>query len=150
LTAGGGGTIVVVSRVRDRLLSWPVLAAGILVLLVLGLAGPRVARTVGLTEPTADDRFEKVCRDHGGTPRLASGSGDYVSDSRSCEVRYGTHTYEMYAVTPDGFDEREAASAKAACTRQAQQARRDAERGAEPSARRFTWHPDSAICQQEP
>jgi hypothetical protein len=57
----------------------------------------------------------------------------------------------MYAVTAEGFDEREARSAKQACASQARQARLDAERGgAEAAAPRFIWHADSAICEQRP
>jgi hypothetical protein len=151
LTAGGGGTILDVRGVVDRLLSWPVLGALVVLVAVGGLAGPSVVRSLGLTKSEADKRFEQVCREHGGTPELASGSGDYVKDSRSCQVRYGAHTYEMYAVTAEGFDEREARSAKQACESQARQARLDAERGgAEAAAPRFIWHADSAICEQRP
>jgi hypothetical protein len=142
-----GETTSVLRRLRARLLSWQGLALLLAVLLLAEIGVPRVARTLGITR-SADDRFAKVCRDRGGTPSIAPGSGDYVKDARSCVVRYGAHTYEMYAVTPDGFDEREVARAHQACSTQARTDKQlDAGTGA---PRRRVWHPRTAICESQP
>ena len=127
---------------RSRLLSWPVLIALVAVVVAVELALPRPR---GGDEPqnAADRRFTDLCRERGGTPSLAPGSGDYVKDARSCEVRYGAHSYEMYAITASGFDQREAASAKRACDRRAALARE------EDQPARYVWHPLSAICEEQ-
>src|SRR3954453_11260055 len=98
-----------------RLLSWPVLAG--VVVAVIGFL--LVQRSSGDDLTAADKAFVKVCRDHGGTPTLAPGSGDYVKDARDCTIEYGGESYEMYAVHPEGFSAREAADARAACLKQA-------------------------------
>src|SRR6185295_13884545 len=131
------------ASVRARLLSWPVLV-GIAVAAVL--VGVLVQRSSGEDLTAADKAFVKVCRDHGGTAELAPGSGDYVKDARDCTIDYGGESYEMYAVHPEGFSEREAADAHAACTKQAAQERRDPEDGRTPKT--FTWHPRSGICEK--
>jgi len=105
------------------------------------------AGALGLTT-SDDDRFAEVCRDHGGTPSFAKGSGDYVKDARSCTIRYGTHTYEMYAVTPGGFDQREATRARQACVELARNDRSLPESAGAPERR--VWHARSAICAREP
>jgi len=132
-----------VNRLRDRLLSrrgLPVLVA----LVVLVGAGVAVASGAlgGDEGDPADRAFSKLCRERGGTPTLAPGSGDYVKDARSCEIRYGSHTYEMYAITPSGFDERAAAEARDSCARRAQQ-----DKGVTGAPERRVWHPRTAICE---
>ena len=132
------------TRLRSRLLSWPVLIALVAVVVLIELALPRLR---GGDEPqnAADRRFTELCRERGGTPSLAPGSGDYVKDARSCEVRYGAHTYEMYAITPNGFDQREATRARTACARQV------AFDKEQPGAQRHhVWHPRTAICEEQP
>lgn len=131
------------ASLRARLLSWPVLA-GIAVVAVL--AGVLVQRSSGEDLTAADKAFVEVCRDHGGTPELAPGSGDYVKDARDCTIDYGGESYEMYAVHPDGFSAREAENARQACVKQAAQERRDPENGSTPAT--FTWHPRSGICEK--
>jgi hypothetical protein len=128
---------------RARLLSWPALA-GIAVVAVL--AGVLVQRSGGEELTAADKAFVEVCRDHGGTPELAPGSGDYVKDARDCTIEYGGESYEMYAVHPEGFSAREAEDARQACVKQAAQERRDPENGSTPAT--FTWHPRSGICEK--
>ena len=130
-----------------RLLSWPVVLAIVAALVTVQFGLPRLGRDSD--EPTAADRsFMKVCRDHGGIPTLAPGSGDYVKDARYCEIVYGGDRYEMYAVHPEGFSEREAAEAHRSCIAQAEQERRQPEDGPGAKPRRFTWHPRSAICEK--
>jgi hypothetical protein len=131
------------ASLRARLLSWPVLA-GIAVVAVL--AGVLVQRSSGEELTAADRAFVEVCRDHGGTPELAPGSGDYVKDARDCTIEYGGDSYEMYAVHPEGFSAREAEDARQACVKQAAQERRDPENGRTPAT--FTWHPRSGICEK--
>jgi hypothetical protein len=126
-----------------RLLSWPLLA-GIVLVAVLGFV--LVQRSSGEDLTAADKAFVKVCEEHGGTATLAPGSGDYVKDARDCTIEYGGEDYEMYAVHPEGFSEREAAAAHAACLKQAAQERRDPESGDTPAT--FTWHADSGICEK--
>jgi hypothetical protein len=130
---------------RARLLSWPALAA---VVVVAVLAGVLVQRSSGEELTAADKAFVAVCRDHGGTPALAPGSGDYVKDARDCTIEYGGESYEMYAVHPEGFSAREAADARAACLKQAAQERRDPESGPGTTPKTFTWHPRSGICEK--
>jgi hypothetical protein len=115
-------------------------------------AGPKLVGAVGGGDgqtPT-DKAFAKVCRAHGGTPTFAAGSGDYVKDARDCTIEYGGDSYEIYAVHPNGFSEREAAQAHKACTRLAAQKRRDAARGAQPGSVRVVWHQRSGICESKP
>ena len=126
-----------------RLLSRPVLAG---IAIVAVLAGVLVSRSSGEDLTAADKAFVKVCEAHGGTATLAPGSGDYVKDARDCTIEYGGEDYEMYAVHPEGFSEREAAAARAACLKQAAQERRDPESGSTPAT--FTWHAKSGICEK--
>ena len=128
---------------RARLPSWPSLLG---IVAVAVLAGVLVQRSSGEDLTAADKAFVTVCRDHGGTPELAPGSGDYVKDARDCTVEYGGESYEMYAVHPEGFSAREAAEARAACVKQAAQERRDPEDGRTPKT--FTWHPRSGIREK--
>jgi hypothetical protein len=113
-----------------------------------GLLVPKLTRGSGGDLTAADRSFVKVCRDHGGTPTLAPGSGDYVKDARDCTIEYGGESYEMYAVHPDGFSEREAAGARRSCRLQAAQERRDPEDGPGSTPHIFTWHPRSGICEK--
>jgi hypothetical protein len=126
-----------------RLLSWPVLAGVVVVAIAAVVLVPRLG---GDDLTPADEAFVKVCRDHGGTPELAPGSGDYVKDARDCTIEYGGESYEMYAVHPEGFSEREAEDARQACVKQAAQERLDPENGRTPA--RFTWHATSGICEK--
>ncbi len=142
------------NALRARILSWPALAVVVAIAVLAAVAGPGLARTVGLTgeaQSPADASFARVCRDHGGTPSFAPGSGDYVKDARSCQIAYGGERYEMYAVHPEGFSEREAADARHACTLLARQRRLDAARaaaaGTDTDAVRVVWHARSAICE---
>jgi hypothetical protein len=119
------------------------LPALVAVVVLLGAGVALAAGALGGEDVTPADRaFSKLCRERGGTPTLAPGSGDYVKDARSCEIRYGRHSYEMYAITPNGFDEREAAEAREACARRAEQ-----EKDLPGAPERFVWHPRSAICE---
>jgi hypothetical protein len=132
---------------RARALSARGLAVLLAVVVVLGGAVWRGAGALGLTR-SDNDRFADVCRTHGGTPSLARGSGDYVKDARSCVIRYGAHTYEMYAVTPQGFDEQEVVRARRACEDLARNDRTLPESAGVPQRR--VWHPGSAICEAQP
>jgi hypothetical protein len=132
---------------RARLLSRRHLAALLAVVVVVGVGAWRGADRIGLAS-SDDRRFSEICRDHGGTPTIAPGSGDYVKDSRSCVVRYGAHTYEMYAIRPDGFDRREAARARHACASQLRNDKLLAGRPGVPERR--VWHPRTAICEAQP
>jgi hypothetical protein len=128
-----------------RLLSWPVLLG---VVVVAVLAGVLVQRSSGEDLTAADRAFIGVCRDHGGTPSLAEGAGDYVKDSRSCTVRYRAGTYEMYAVHADGWSAREAAAAHRTCVAQARQARAAVARGERVAVTEYVWHARSGICEE--
>ena len=136
------------STLRGRVRSWPGIAALAAVLVVAGLVISRAARGDDDLTP-ADKSFAAVCRDHGGDPSFVPGSGDYVKDARSCRIEFGGARYEMYAVHPEVFSEREAAQAKRSCTLQARQSRRDAEATGKAAAR-VVWHARSAICETQP
>src|SRR3954454_92917 len=134
-------TAVEMTSLRARILSWPALAALVVLVVAVEAGAPSIAALTG-AERSADARFSALCRERGGTPTLAPGSGDYVKDARSCEIRYGRHTYEMYAIMPDGFDEVEARRAGRACDLQAARAAR----GNAPAATiRHRFHPRTAI-----
>jgi hypothetical protein len=135
------------SGLRTRALTRRGLAVLAAIVGVAALAVWQGAGALGLTS-SDDDRFAEICRDHGGTPSFAQGSGDYVKDARSCTIRYGAHTYEMYAVTPAGFDQREATRARQACADLARNDRTLPESAGAP--RRRVWHPRSAICEAQP
>jgi hypothetical protein len=132
---------------RARLRSWPVILAVVAVVVVLGVL---VQRSSGESLTPTDEAFAKVCRAHGGTPTFAPGSGDYVKDARDCTIEYGGDAYEMYAVHPEGFSEREAAQARRACTMLARQKRAEAARGDVVGSVRVVWHPRAAICESQP
>jgi hypothetical protein len=133
---------------RARLLSLPALVALVAIAALAGLVVAKLTSGSSGDLTAADKSFVKVCRDHGGTPTLAPGSGDYVKDARDCTIEYGGESYEMYAVHPEGFSAREAADARRACRVQAAQERRDPERGPGSTPRTFTWHPLSGICEK--
>jgi hypothetical protein len=130
-----------------RLRSWPVLLALAAIVVAAVLLVPRIAGSDADVTP-ADRAFIRICRAHGGTPSLAPGSGDYVKDSRSCTVRYGGGTYEMYAVHAEGWSESEAAAAHRTCVAQARQARAAAARGERVAVTGYVWHPRSGICEE--
>ena len=137
------------ASLRTRLLSWPAVAAIAVLAVVVVVIGPKLAG--GGDDLTATDRaFAKVCREHGGTPTFAPGSGDYVKDARDCTIEYGGDDYEMYAVHPAGFSEREAAQARQACRKLLAQRRRDAATSAESAAVPVVWHPRAGICESQP
>jgi hypothetical protein len=131
------------NKAMPRLLSWPVLLG---VVVLVAAAAVLVQRSSGDDLTPADKAFVEVCREHGGTPELAPGSGDYVKDARDCTIEYGGESYEMYAVHPGGFSAREAETARQACVKQAAQERRDPENGRTPAT--FTWHARSGICEK--
>jgi hypothetical protein len=135
------------SELRSRVLSGRGLAVLLAVAVIAGVGVWRGAHTLGLVR-SDDDRFAGVCREHGGTPSLAPGSGDYVKDSRSCVIRYGAHTYEMYAVTPDGFNRTEVVRARRACADLARTEKTLPDAVGVPKRR--VWHPRSAICEAQP
>jgi hypothetical protein len=130
-----------VHGLRERLLSRRglVVLAGVAIVVAAGVA--LATRSSG--GDTVDERFAALCRERGGTPVLAPGSGDYVKDARSCRVRYGDHTYEMYALEADGFDEREAAEARRSCALLARQ-----ERDIPGAPKRRIFHPRTGICER--
>jgi hypothetical protein len=135
-----------------RLLSRPILAG---LLIVAVAAGVLVQRSSGEDLTATDKAFAKVCRDHGGTASFEPGSGDYVKDFRGCEIEYGEASYEMYAVHPEGFSEREAAQARRGCILLGRQKRADATaaaaRGEDPAGSvGVVWHPRSGICESKP
>jgi hypothetical protein len=92
----------------------------------------------------ADATFAKLCRDHGGTPRTAPGSG--VSAQPFCTVRYGGRLYRMDAITPDGFDADTASFQRQGCVEAARQAATTAG-GGRPS---FVYHPETGVCERRP
>ncbi len=114
------------------------------------VAGVLVQRSSGEALTPVDEAFAKVCRAHGGTPTFAAGSGDYVKDARDCTIDYGGDGYEMYAVHPEGFSEREAAQAHRACTMLARQKREESARGANVGSTRVVWHPRAGVCESKP
>jgi hypothetical protein len=136
------------ASLRPRLLSRPVLVAFVAIVALSGLVVPKLVDGSGGDLTAADKSFVKVCRDHGGTPTLAPGSGDYVKDARDCTIEYGGDSYEMYAVHPEGFSAREAADAHRSCRAQAAQERRDPEDGPGSTPHAFTWHERSGICEK--
>jgi hypothetical protein len=96
----------------------------------------------------ADANFTKVCREHGGTPTRAPGSGTITKPQLFCTVRYGGHVYRMDAVTPRGFDEDTARFQRQGC----EEARRQ-ERGSSARGRRresFVYHPTTGVCERRP
>jgi len=135
------------AHLRSRLLSWPVLLAALAVAVLLVVL---VQRSSGESLTPTDQAFAKVCRDHGGTPTFAPGSGNYVKDARGCTIEYGGDAYEMYAVHPEGFSAREAAQARHACTLLARQKHAESARGDDVGSVRVVWHPRSAICESQP
>src|SRR4051812_43882235 len=80
--------------------------AGLMVVLALVLIPFGVPRWLDRSAPEAASRADAdlstLCRDHGGTPTTAPGSG--TAARRVCTVRYGGRTYVMDAITPAGFD----------------------------------------------
>lgn len=95
-----------------------------------------------------DANFAKLCRDHGGTPTTAPGSGTKTGAQPFCTVRYGRHVYRMDAITPDGFDEDTARFQRQGC----EEARREQRASAAPGQRResFIYHPTTGVCERRP
>ena len=96
----------------------------------------RLAGDAGPARPHAGVGLWKLCRDHGGTPTTAPGSGD----RRVCAVRYGRQVYVMDAITPDGFDEDTARYQRRGC----EEAGRE-QRAPRPS---FVYHPTTGVCER--
>jgi hypothetical protein len=135
------------ASLRARVPARPAFAALVVVVLA-GLVGAKLTSGSSGDLTAADKSFMKVCRDHGGTPALAPGSGDYVKDARDCTIEYGGESYEMYAVHPEGFSAREAADAHRSCRVQAAQERRDPQDGPGTKPHAFAWHEQSGICEK--
>jgi hypothetical protein len=131
-----------VTGLPDRLPSRRGLAVLLAAAVVLVAAGVALAVRSSGGDPV-DERFAALCRERGGTPVLAPGSGDYVKDARSCRVRYGRNTYEMYALEADGFDEREAADQRRSCALLARQ-----EKDIAGAPKRRIFHPRTGICER--
>jgi hypothetical protein len=93
----------------------------------------------------ADASFAKLCRDHGGTPRTAPGSGASVQPF--CTVRYGGRVYRMDAITPDGFDEDTASFQRQGCEEAGRQAKASTAGDARPS---LVYHRESGVCERRP
>jgi hypothetical protein len=87
--------------------------------------------------PTAAS-FTKLCREHGGTPAAAPGTGTAAAPQRFCTVRYGGEVYRMDAITPHGFDTDTAHFQRAGCV----QAQHTAGRGES-----FVYHPTTGVCE---
>jgi hypothetical protein len=90
----------------------------------------------------ADASFATLCRDHGGTPRTAPGSGPGAQPF--CTVRYGGRVYRMDAITPDGFDADTASFQRQGCEEADRQAKATTAGGARPS---FVYHPETGVCE---
>ena len=100
--------------------------------------------------PTASDRaadLSKLCRDHGGTPASAPGSGGETDEQRVCTVRYGGRVYVMDAITPDGFDEDTAAFQRQGCEEAATRTQK-APRAAARRRAAFAYHPATGVCER--
>jgi hypothetical protein len=95
----------------------------------------------------ADARFANVCREHGGTPATASGSGTNAQDQR-CTVRYGGRVYLMDAITPDGFDEDTARFQRQGCEEARRQQRASTDAGDPRES--FVYHPTTGVCERRP
>jgi hypothetical protein len=104
----------------------------------------------GDSAPTAPDPasdLSRLCREHGGTPAGAPGSGAATDAQRFCTVRYGGRAYVMDAITADGFDEDTAAFQRQGCEEAARRARKA---GGAAARRResFTYHPTTGVCER--
>lgn len=125
--------------------------AGLVVALVavfLTLGLPRfLVDDSGPVGSSGDATFDKVCRDHGGTPAARRGAGT-STDQQRCTVRYGASVYLMDAITPDGFDEDTARFQRQGC----EEARRQERASSAPGHRRraFVYHPDTGVCEHRP
>lgn len=95
-----------------------------------------------------DTNFAKVCREHGGTPTSAPGSGTKATVQRFCTVRYGRRVYRMDAITPHGFDEDTARFQQQGC----EEANRQQRASTAPGHRRpsFVYHPTTGVCERRP
>jgi hypothetical protein len=94
------------------------------------------------SHPAVD--VSQLCRDHGGTPGRAPGSGTSGTAQGFCTVRYGGQVYVMDAITPAGFDADTARYQRQGCG----DARRTAK--AAGSRRVFIYHPDTGVCEHRP
>jgi hypothetical protein len=125
---------------------WLLVLALVIVFLTLGV--PRwLAGDDAPDGSHADANFAKVCRDHGGTPRTASGAGTSTEPQRFCTVRYGGRVYRMDAITPNGFDEDTARFQRQGC----EQARSEQSASAPGQHREsFIYHADTGVCERRP
>ena len=108
--------------------------------------------TAGLPRWLVDDvgrgagvDFAKLCREHGGAPRPAPGSGGKFL---LCTVRYGRRLYLMDTITRHGFDAETARFQRQGCEEQARRVRRSATARARRQA--FIYHPDTGVCERRP
>jgi hypothetical protein len=104
-------------------------------------------RDAGPAGSPAGASFPKLCRDHGGTPTTAPGSGTRTRDQR-CTVRYGSQVYLMDAITAAGFDEDTARFQRQGC----EEARREQKASTAPGhrGRSFIYHPTTGVCEHRP
>ena len=124
-----------------------VLVLAVVILLAFGV--PRWLESDAPPEGSnADTSFSKVCREHGGTPTAAPGSGTKTTAQRFCAVRYGRRVYRMDAITPHGFDEDTARFQRQGC----KEADRHQRASTVPGHRRpsFVYHPATGVCEHSP
>jgi hypothetical protein len=122
----------------------------------LALALTAVFLTVGLPRWLAGDvdaapgharvDFAELCREHGGTPRPAPGSG---GKAQVCTVRYGQHVYLMDAITSRGFDGETARFQRQGCEEEASLTGQGST-AAKLRGQAFIYHPDSGVCEHRP
>jgi hypothetical protein len=123
------------------------LVLAVVILLVFGV--PRWLESDPPPEgPNADASLSKVCREHGGTPTTAPGSGTGTTAEPFCAVRYGRRVYRMDAITPNGFDEDTARFQRQGCA----DADRHQRASTAPGHRRpaFVYHPTTGVCERSP
>lgn len=97
---------------------------------------------------SGDVKFARVCRNHGGTPRILPGTGAGDESQRSCRVRYGRRVYVMDAVTPDGFDTDSAKFQRQGCAEARRRAK--AAPGSGDAGEMFIYHPTTGVCEKRP
>jgi hypothetical protein len=118
-------------------------------LMVLGLVAvfltfgvPRfLAGDVGPSPTHTASGFDRLCRQHGGTPGTAAASATAKAEP-VCTVRYGARVYRMDAITPTGFDDDTARYQKQGC--QSADRERKASGGRGPS---YVYHPTTGVCE---
>ena len=117
-----------------------VLAVAAVVFLTVGV--PRFLSTdVQPARSNADAAFTRLCRQHGGTPKITPGVAE--AQRRSCTVTYGRRVYLMDAITPHGFDEDTAKYQRLGC--ETAQLQPEGPGGKSPT---FVYHPDTGVCER--